>query len=151
MSNIVGMFGTEACLSVQTAAMKVQWCVSPITVSPDRLPTFSRHCLLSVNLASISLTRQTHPGCANVSLGAQCLVSLFDSLPGIPSLSTAHSHLKPPASSTKPVHAPTLGLTTLPETETARAHECTMLDVCFLQPSPSSLPQTFLTPSLVMT
>jgi hypothetical protein len=39
--------------------MKVKWCVSPITISADRLPTIYRHCLLSVNLASISSTRQT--------------------------------------------------------------------------------------------
>ena len=32
MLNIVGMIGTEPRLSVQTAAMKVQWCVSPINV-----------------------------------------------------------------------------------------------------------------------
>jgi hypothetical protein len=29
VSNVVGMIGTEAGLSVQTAAMKVQWCVHP--------------------------------------------------------------------------------------------------------------------------
>jgi hypothetical protein len=32
VSNVVGMMGTEAGLSVQTAAMKVQWCVSPVNV-----------------------------------------------------------------------------------------------------------------------
>jgi len=29
VSNVVGMIGTEAGLSVQSAAMKVQWCVLP--------------------------------------------------------------------------------------------------------------------------
>jgi len=32
VSNVVGMIGTEAGLSVQIAARKVQWCVSPINV-----------------------------------------------------------------------------------------------------------------------
>ncbi len=32
VSNVVGMMGTEAGLSVQTAAMKVQWCVFPVNV-----------------------------------------------------------------------------------------------------------------------
>jgi hypothetical protein len=31
VSNVVGMIGTEASLSVQTATMKVQRCVFPIT------------------------------------------------------------------------------------------------------------------------
>jgi hypothetical protein len=46
MSNVVGMIGTEAGLSVQTASMKVQWCVSRIYGdgrSVDKLPTFSCH------------------------------------------------------------------------------------------------------------
>lgn len=34
VSNVVGMIGTEAGLSVQTAAMKVQWCVSSANVPP---------------------------------------------------------------------------------------------------------------------
>ena len=34
VSNVVGMIGTEAGLSVQTAVMEVQWCVSPIDVLP---------------------------------------------------------------------------------------------------------------------
>jgi protein MON2 len=34
VSNVVGMIGTEAGLSVQTAAMKVQWCVSLANVPP---------------------------------------------------------------------------------------------------------------------
>ena len=36
VSNVVGMIGTEAGLSVQTAAMKVQWCISPINALPTR-------------------------------------------------------------------------------------------------------------------
>ena len=34
VSNVVGLNGTEARMSVQTAAMKVQWCVSSIDVLP---------------------------------------------------------------------------------------------------------------------
>ena len=34
VSNVVGMMGSEAGLSVQTAAMKVQWCVVPANIPP---------------------------------------------------------------------------------------------------------------------
>jgi hypothetical protein len=34
VSNVVGMIGSEAGLSVQTSTMKVQWCVFPIEVMP---------------------------------------------------------------------------------------------------------------------
>ena len=34
VSNVIGMIGTEAGLSVQTAAMKVQWCISRIYALP---------------------------------------------------------------------------------------------------------------------
>jgi hypothetical protein len=47
VSNVVGMIGTEAGLSVQTATMKVQWCVSPIDVLPIRgqpFPLLSSFC-----------------------------------------------------------------------------------------------------------
>ncbi len=40
VSNVVGMIGTEAGLSVQTATMKVQWCVSPIDVLPTSRQPF---------------------------------------------------------------------------------------------------------------
>jgi hypothetical protein len=33
VSNVVGMMGTEAGLSVQSATMKVQWCVHPALLS----------------------------------------------------------------------------------------------------------------------
>jgi hypothetical protein len=36
VSNVVGMMGAEAGLSVQTAAMKVQWCVLPASASIHR-------------------------------------------------------------------------------------------------------------------
>ena len=43
VSNVVRVISTEAGLSVQTAEMKVQWCVSPTNIhSADELPTFSR-------------------------------------------------------------------------------------------------------------
>jgi hypothetical protein len=120
--------------SLGCAAMKGQSCVSPIIVSAaDRLPTFSRHCLLSVNLASISSTRQSgrrvaHPGCIHISLGVQCLVSLSDSLAGIHLPFLQHPRgPKLPASSTEPVHAPgTLDPTTIPETEPAQARLLTV-------------------------
>ncbi len=52
VSNVVGMIGTEAGLSVQTATMKVQWCVSPINIlSPLPFTVFFL-------LALISSTRQ---------------------------------------------------------------------------------------------
>ena len=56
VSNIVGMIGTEAGLSVQTATMKVQWCVSPV----DALPTSRQPFPVTIFflLASISSTRQ---------------------------------------------------------------------------------------------
>ena len=56
VSNLVGMIGTEG-LSVQTAVLKVQWCVSDRR-SADRLPTFSRHSLQFFLLSSISSTRR---------------------------------------------------------------------------------------------
>jgi hypothetical protein len=52
--NVIGMIGTEAGLSVQAAGMKVQWCVSPISV----LPTVCQSFLLVVFflLASVGST-----------------------------------------------------------------------------------------------
>jgi hypothetical protein len=97
VSNVVGMIGTEASLSVQTATMKVQRCVFPTTFSADSFPTFSHHGLLSVNLASGSARqgrRVAHPGCVHISLGIQCLISLSDGLVGIPSLSATPSQPK---------------------------------------------------------
>ena len=55
VSNIVGMIGTEACLSMQTAAMKVQWCISPINILPMSCQPFPVITFLST---LISLTRQ---------------------------------------------------------------------------------------------
>jgi hypothetical protein len=40
VSNVVGMIGTEAGLSVETAAMRVQWCVFPINVLPTGCQPF---------------------------------------------------------------------------------------------------------------
>jgi hypothetical protein len=49
--NVVGMIGTEAGLSVQSVAMKVQWCVS-IQANNSTVPSH-----VSFLLASINLTR----------------------------------------------------------------------------------------------
>jgi hypothetical protein len=51
VSNLVGMVGTEAGLSVQTAAMKVQWYVSPVNVLPT---SCYHHCLLSVSIDKLN-------------------------------------------------------------------------------------------------
>ena len=56
MSNVVGMIGTEAGLSVQTATMKVQWCVSPIDLLPTNSQLFP--VIIFFLSASISSTRQ---------------------------------------------------------------------------------------------
>jgi hypothetical protein len=56
VSNVVGMIGTEAGLSVQTAAMKVQWCVSPVNVSQAGCQLVS--VVVFFLLASISSTRR---------------------------------------------------------------------------------------------
>jgi hypothetical protein len=51
VSNVVRVIRTEAGLSVQTAEMKVQWCVSLTNIhSADELPTFSRPCIFSVSI-----------------------------------------------------------------------------------------------------
>jgi hypothetical protein len=56
VSNVLGMTYTEA--SVQTAAMKVQWCVSPINILPTVCQPFT--VLILFLLASIILTIQMH-------------------------------------------------------------------------------------------
>ena len=51
VSNVIRVISTEAGLSVQTAEMKVQWCVSQTNIhSADELPTFSRPCIFSVSI-----------------------------------------------------------------------------------------------------
>jgi hypothetical protein len=67
VSDIVGMIGTETGLSVQTAAMKVQWCVSPI----DVLPTSRQPFPVTVFFLLASTIRQgryaAHPGGVHIS------------------------------------------------------------------------------------
>jgi hypothetical protein len=55
VSDLVGMVGTEAGLSVQIAAMKVQWYVFPINVLSTSYQPFT--ITVFFLLASISLTR----------------------------------------------------------------------------------------------
>ncbi|KAI0300723.1 hypothetical protein B0F90DRAFT_1722805 [Multifurca ochricompacta] len=99
VSNVVGMIGSEAGLSVQGAAMKVQ-CIDQLDKA-DAPPIPEAYIYL---------------------LGVQCLVSLSDGLAGyaIPLYNT-FAIQKPPAGSTEPVRAPgPLDPSTLPVTEPAR-------------------------------
>ncbi|KAH9049815.1 hypothetical protein EDB83DRAFT_2543167 [Lactarius deliciosus] len=106
MSNVVGMIGAEAGLSVQSAAMKVQ-CIDQLDKA-DAPPIPDAYIYL---------------------LGVQCLVSLSDGLAGyaIPLYSTLAVQ-KPLPGSAEPVRAPgALDPSTLPPTEPARAG---LLTVC---------------------
>ncbi|KAH9169937.1 hypothetical protein EDB89DRAFT_1853941 [Lactarius sanguifluus] len=106
MSNVVGMIGAEAGLSVQSAAMKVQ-CIDQLDKA-DAPPIPDAYIYL---------------------LGVQCLVSLSDGLAGyaIPLYSTLAVQ-KPHPGSAEPVRAPgALDPSTLPPTEPARAG---LLTVC---------------------
>jgi hypothetical protein len=125
VSNVVGMIGTEAGLSVETAAIKLQWCASPINVLHTGYQPFS--VIVFFLLASISSTRQMRRSSRRAYiylLGVQCLVSLSDGLAGytFPLYNTLAVQ-KPPAVSTEPVGAPAgpLDPSTLPETEPAFA------------------------------
>ncbi|KAF8495992.1 hypothetical protein F5888DRAFT_1907591 [Russula emetica] len=114
VSNVVGMIGTEAGLSVQTAAMKVQWCVSTIIILPTHRS--ARHCRQLDDKADAPLIPEAYI----YLLGVQCLVSLPDGLAGytFPFFNTLAVQ-KPPA---ELVHPPgPLDPTTLPETEPGRA------------------------------
>ncbi|KAI9435094.1 hypothetical protein H4582DRAFT_1817945 [Lactarius indigo] len=106
MSNVVGMIGAEAGLSVQSAAMKVQ-CIDQLDKA-DAPPIPDAYIYL---------------------IGVQCLVSLSDGLAGyaIP-LYTTLAVQKPLPGSAEPVRAPgALDPSTLPQTEPARAG---LLTVC---------------------
>jgi hypothetical protein len=91
VSNVVGMIGTEARLRVQTAAIEVQWCVSPIDVLPtgcQPFPFIVFSLLVSIStigLMRLSSQRRTH------LLGVQYLVSLSDCLTGYSFPSTTPS------------------------------------------------------------
>jgi hypothetical protein len=82
VSNAVGMIGTEAGLSVQTAAMKLQWCVSPTNILPTGCQPFP------VTVLSISIDQLDKadapliPEAYIYLLGMRCLVSLSDGLAG---------------------------------------------------------------------
>ena len=82
VSNVVGMIGTEARLRVQTAAMKVQWCVSPIDVLPTGCQPFPFIVFsLLVSISTIGLMRLSSQR-STYLLGVQYLVSLSDCLTG---------------------------------------------------------------------
>ena len=92
VSNVVGMIGTEAGLSVQTATMKVQWCVSPTDPPPIRGQPFPVTVLFS--LASISSIRQTHRSSrrrTSISLACNAWSHSLTALQGILSPSTTPS------------------------------------------------------------
>jgi len=101
VSNFVGMISTEAGLSVQTAARKVQWCVSPTDIPPTGCQPFA------VTVLFIYL------------LGVQFRVSLSDGLAGytFPQYSCGH----PPVQPSPCVHRAPLDSITLRGTELARA------------------------------
>jgi hypothetical protein len=95
----------------------------PNRCSADKMPTFSRHCLLSVSIDQLDKAdAPLIPEAYIYLLGVQCLVSLSDGLAGytFPLYNTLAVQ-KPPTGSTEPVRAPgPLDPTTLPETEPAR-------------------------------
>src|SRR5260221_9566559 len=108
------MIGTEAGLSIQNAAMKVQW--YGLLLSLHLSPHHPSHLTASTNP-----TRHVPPiPEAYISLlSAQCFVSLCDGLAGyvIPLYNTLAVQ-KPPDRSPEPVRAPgPLDLSTLPESE----------------------------------
>lgn len=95
VSNVVGMIGTEAGLSVETAAMKVQWCVSSTNVLPTSFQTFPVAVLFL--LASISSTRQMlRSSRRRIYISLACNASSHSPTAsrGIPSLSTTPSRSK---------------------------------------------------------
>jgi hypothetical protein len=76
--------------------------------SPDKLPTLSRHCLLSVSIDQLDKAdAPLIPEAYIHLLGVQCLVSLSDGLARytFPLYNTLAVQ-KPPAASTEPVRAP---------------------------------------------
>ncbi|KAF8500785.1 hypothetical protein F5888DRAFT_1793216 [Russula emetica] len=100
VSNVIGVISTDAGLSVQTAAMKVQ-------------------CIDQLDKADAPLIPEAYI----YLLGVQCIVSLSDGLAGhtFPFYNTLAVQ-KPPAGSSEPVRASgPLNPTTLPEAEPARA------------------------------
>ncbi len=78
---MVGIIGTEAGLSVQLAARKVQWCVSPIYVLPTGCQPFPNTVFFL--LASISSTRQMRRSSwrRTYTVTIQVTVSLWRAMP----------------------------------------------------------------------
>src|SRR6267154_216096 len=123
MSDIVGMIGTEVGLSVQTAAMEVQWCVSPINLLPtgcQPLPV-----IVFFLLASISSTRQTRRSFRRrtyISLACNASSHSPTASRSIPSLSITPLRSKNnPRIQSSPRAPGPLDPTTLPETEPSQA------------------------------
>jgi hypothetical protein len=121
--NVVGMIGTEAGHGVETAAMKVQWCVSLINVLPTDCQPFP--VIGFFLLASINSTRQMRRSSQRrtyISLACNASSLSPTASRGIPSPSATpsrsknHPRVQPSRACTRP-----LDPTALPETEAARA------------------------------
>jgi hypothetical protein len=81
VSNVAGVIGTEAVLSVQIPNKEGAMVRLPDHRSADRLPTLSRHCLLSVSIDPLNkVDASLIPEAYIYLLGVQCLVSLADGL-----------------------------------------------------------------------
>src|ERR1700680_1449127 len=83
LSNVVGMISTKAGLSMQTAAMRVQWCVSPTNILPTIFQLFCRPLSVSIDKldnADPPPIQETHI----YPLGIQFLISLSDGFASYP-------------------------------------------------------------------
>ena len=76
LSNVVGMIGTEAGLSVQAAAMKFRWCVPPINVLQTGFQPFPDAAFFLLASASNQLDKADPPPIseAYIYLGVQFVV-----------------------------------------------------------------------------
>ena len=143
VSNVVRMIGTRAGLSVQTAATKVQWCVSR-SMFFDKWPTFSHHFLLSISIDQLDKTDAPLIPEAYINiLGMQYPVSFFNGLTGY-TVPLQHPRVQKITQGLKPspcVHWTSAGRAT----NSARDAEHSW------GPSPSSLPRASPTPFSVTT
>ena len=91
-TNVIGMIGTEARLRVQTAAMKVQWCVSPIDVLPTSCQPFPVIIIfLSTSISSTRQTRRSSRTRTYLSLASNASSRSSMASQGMASLSTSRS------------------------------------------------------------
>jgi hypothetical protein len=95
VSNVIGMIGTEARLRVHTAAMKVQWCVSPIDVLPTgcQPSPFIAFSLLA-SISSITLTHRSSRRRTYISSTSNTSSHSPTASQGITSISTTPSRSK---------------------------------------------------------